>query len=67
MANNLKGKSAVIAGGGSGIGRVIALEMAAEGAKVVVNDIGSQSDGLKSADKVVDEIKEAGGVAAGDP
>lgn len=63
MAHKLEGKSAVITGGGSGIGRVIALEMAAEGAKVVVNDVGSQSDGLKSADKVADEIKEAGGVA----
>ncbi len=59
----LEGKSAVITGGGSGIGRAIALDMAAEGAKVVINDIGSQPDGRRSADVVVEEIKKNKGIA----
>lgn len=63
MAHKLEGKAAVVTGGGSGIGRAVALDMAAEGAKVVVNDIGSQSDGKRAADIVVEEIKKAGGVA----
>jgi NAD(P)-dependent dehydrogenase (short-subunit alcohol dehydrogenase family) len=63
VAHKLEGKSAVVTGSGSGIGRAVALDMAAEGAKVVVNDIGSQSDGKRAADLVVEEIKKANGVA----
>jgi NAD(P)-dependent dehydrogenase (short-subunit alcohol dehydrogenase family) len=63
MARYLEGKSAVITGSGSGIGRVVALFMASQGARVVVNDIGKNSDGRKSADIVVDEIKKANGIA----
>jgi NAD(P)-dependent dehydrogenase (short-subunit alcohol dehydrogenase family) len=58
MGEKLKGKSAVITGSGGGIGREVALAMAAEGAKVVVNDINKEL-----ADKVVEEIKKAGGTA----
>ena len=63
MGNQLKGKVAVITGSGSGIGRAIALDMAIEGAKLVINDIGSPPGGKKSADIVVDEIKKNKGMA----
>jgi NAD(P)-dependent dehydrogenase (short-subunit alcohol dehydrogenase family) len=65
MAGWLEGKSAVVTGSGRGIGRGIALLMAAEGAKVVVNDPGVNVDGTGHdngpADQVVAEIKAAGG------
>lgn len=54
----LEGKVAIITGGGQGIGRGIALRFGQEGASVVVADI--QQD---QAQKVVDEIKAAGGQA----
>lgn len=63
----LDGKVAAITGSGRGIGRGIALLMAKEGAKVVVNDLGASVAG-EGADKtpaqqVVEEIKSAGGQA----
>jgi NAD(P)-dependent dehydrogenase (short-subunit alcohol dehydrogenase family) len=64
----LDGKVAVITGAGRGLGRSHALLMAQEGAKIVVNDIGSEWDGTGKAtgpaDDVVKEIKAAGGEAA---
>jgi NAD(P)-dependent dehydrogenase (short-subunit alcohol dehydrogenase family) len=63
MTQRLKSKAAVVTGSGGGIGREIALSMAAEGAKVVINDIGKDADGTNAADKVVAEIKKAGGTA----
>jgi NAD(P)-dependent dehydrogenase (short-subunit alcohol dehydrogenase family) len=64
--SRLDDKVAVITGAGRGIGREIALLMAAEGARVVVNDLGGNTDGTgtgKIADEVVAEIRAAGGEA----
>lgn len=65
MALKLTGKSAVVTGAASklGIGKEVALAMAALGAKVVVNDIAKDPDGTWAADRVVREIKAAGGTA----
>lgn len=57
----------VVTGAGRGIGREHALEFARQGAKVVVNDLGSNTDGTGSsagpAGEVVDEIKAMGAEA----
>lgn len=64
MTKHLKGKSAVITGSGSGgIGKAVAFCLAEEGAQVVVNDIGRDTDGRSLADKTVEEITKAGGTA----
>ena len=52
------GRSAVVTGGGSGIGRAVALELAASGAAVLVADLSEET-----ATKVADEIAAAGGTA----
>jgi 3-hydroxyacyl-CoA dehydrogenase/3a,7a,12a-trihydroxy-5b-cholest-24-enoyl-CoA hydratase len=61
------GKVVVITGAGAGLGRSHALLFAKRGAKVVVNDLGGTHTGSgkssAAADKVVAEIKEAGGTA----
>jgi NAD(P)-dependent dehydrogenase (short-subunit alcohol dehydrogenase family) len=63
----LDGRVVVITGAGRGLGREHALLCAAEGAKVVVNDLGGGKDGVGSdataAQQVVDEIRAAGGHA----
>jgi NAD(P)-dependent dehydrogenase (short-subunit alcohol dehydrogenase family) len=67
MGNRLEGKVAVVTGAGRGVGRGVALLLAEEGAKVVVNDLGSDVDGTGSshgpADSVVAEIQANGGEA----
>ena len=66
-AKRLEGKVAVVTGAGRGIGRGIAKKLAAEGASVVVADIGAALDGAGNdtspAAMVVEEISELGGKA----
>jgi NAD(P)-dependent dehydrogenase (short-subunit alcohol dehydrogenase family) len=63
----LEGKVIVVTGAGNGIGRDFALAMAAQGASVVVNDLGTSSAGEGAdagpAQQVVNEILAAGGKA----
>lgn len=67
MTIRFDNRVAIVTGAGSGIGRMYALQLAARGAKVVVNDLGGSVQGESRsstlADKVVAEIKEAGGTA----
>ena len=64
---SLDGRVAIITGAGRGLGREYALYLAAEGARVVVNDVGAANDGEHAdgdpASDVVAEILDAGGTA----
>ena len=67
MAGLCEGRVAIVTGAGRGIGREHALMLAAEGAAVVVNDLGAQPDGTGTdagpANQVVAEIEAMGGAA----
>lgn len=67
MAGRLAGLTALVTGGGGGSGSQVALGFAAEGARVVVNDFGTDAWGRESgaprAQAVVDLITEGGGEA----
>jgi 3-oxoacyl-[acyl-carrier protein] reductase len=58
MTSKLDGKVALITGSGRGIGRSIALKLASEGARIVVNDLDAEP-----AQETVQAIREAGGQA----
>ena len=70
MSKTLEGKVILVTGAGGGIGRDVALASAAQGAAVVVNDLGASLKGAgqseTAAQKVVDEIRAAGGDAIAD-
>jgi NAD(P)-dependent dehydrogenase (short-subunit alcohol dehydrogenase family) len=72
MTGICEGRVVIVTGAGRGLGRSYALEFAREGAKVVVNDLGTDLGGegrdTATAQKVVDEIRSLGGeaVANGD-
>ena len=67
MPGHLAGRVAVVTGSGGGIGREHALALAAEGARVVVNDLGVDLDGSGGspapAEEVAAEIRKRGGEA----
>ena len=56
MTDILEGRIAIVTGAGRGIGRAHALELARQGAKVVVNDLGTSGSGEGAASEVAHEV-----------
>jgi NAD(P)-dependent dehydrogenase (short-subunit alcohol dehydrogenase family) len=63
VVEELRGRVAIVTGGGRGVGRGIVLELASRGVRVVVNDIYRDQAGMAAADAVVGEVTSAEGEA----
>jgi NAD(P)-dependent dehydrogenase (short-subunit alcohol dehydrogenase family) len=67
MAGMMEGKVVVVTGAGGGIGREIAVMMAAAGAKVIINDVGASLTGSGASDTPAQQtqqiIRQGGGAA----
>src|ERR1700722_4880840 len=61
----LEGKRALVTGSSRSIGRAIAKLLATQGVKVAINGRGTDNDGLRAIDEVVEEIRASGGTAIG--